>query len=91
MTALAAAPTIRREQSSSPGSAAVLTLERTASPDEVCDLIAAAGPLTVRDIAGGLAVSARQASASVQLMVRRNCLKQDEFRRYRLSGTCVMR
>jgi hypothetical protein len=58
---------------------------------EVCDLIEAAGPLTVRDIAGGLAVSVRQASASVQLMVRRNCLKQDEFRRYRLCGTCTDR
>ena len=91
MTAVAAAPTIHREGSFSPRSATVLTLERAASPDEVCELIEAAGPLTIRDIAGGLAVSIRQASASVQLMVRRNWLKQDEFRRYRLCGTCTER
>ena len=91
MTAVAAAPTIIREGSLSPRSAAVVTLECTASPDEVCDLIAAAGPLTVCDIAGGLAVSVRQASASVRLMAENGSLQRDEFRRYRLTGTCAMR
>ncbi len=65
--------------------------DRPLSTDEVCDLIDAAGPLTVRDIAGGLDVPLRQASASVHRLAQRNCLKQDEFRRYRLSGPCTAR
>jgi hypothetical protein len=62
---------------------------RCVSVDAVCDLIEAAGPLTVRDIAGGLDVPLRQASASVHRLARSNCLKQDEFRRYRLTRNCA--
>ena len=61
------------------------------SVDDVCDLLAAAGPLTVRDIAGGLAVPARQAASCVRRMVRERSLRRDEFGRYRLSGSGAMR
>jgi hypothetical protein len=56
------------------------------SVDEICDLIEAAGPLTLADIAGGLDRSLRQVSACVQRMVARRLLRRDEFRRYRLHG-----
>jgi hypothetical protein len=59
------------------------------SIDDICDLLDAAGPLTVRDIAGGLNVTIRQASACVQRMVLSHCLRRDEFRRYRRGETCA--
>ena len=61
------------------------------SIDEVCELIDATGPLTIRDIAGGLAVSLRSAVALVRRMVRIGALKRDEFGRYRLWGSSTMR
>ena len=63
----------------------------TVSVDEVADLIAAAGPLTLCDIAGGLAVPARRAAARVRQMVADRALKRDEFGRYRLAGALAMR
>jgi hypothetical protein len=51
---------------------------------EVCDLIDTAGPLTLRDIAGGLAVPVRRAAARVRQMVGAGALGRDEFGRYRL-------
>ena len=61
------------------------------SVDDICDLIDAAGPLALDDIAGGLNRSLRQVSACVQRMVQRRLLERDEFRRYRLRGACAMR
>jgi len=61
------------------------------SMDDVCDLIDAAGPLTIRDIAGGLAVSVHVVVARVRQMVRGGALKRDEFGRYRLWGRGSMR
>jgi hypothetical protein len=51
---------------------------------EVRDLIDAAGPLTLRDIACGLAVPVRRAAARVRQMVGAGALSRDEFGRYRL-------
>jgi hypothetical protein len=59
------------------------------SADEVCDLLAAAGPLTLRDIAGGLAVPARRAAGRIRQMLAGGTLKQDEFGRYRLGKAGV--
>jgi hypothetical protein len=59
---------------------------QTVSIVQVCDLIEAAGPLTIEHVAGGLDVSVPEASAFVRLMVMRGWLKQDEFGRYRLCG-----
>jgi hypothetical protein len=55
---------------------------------EVCDLIEAAGPLGLRDIAGGLDASIRAVAARVRRMLRNGTLKQDEWARYRLWGEC---
>lgn len=60
-----------------------------AAIDDIRELIAAAGPLSARDIAGGLGVSCRQAAASIRRMRRLSCLKRDEFDRYRLWSTCA--
>jgi hypothetical protein len=60
----------------------------TVSPDEVRELIDAAGPLTICDIAGGLAVSVRAAVPAVRRMLSSGCLRRDEFDRYRLWGGC---
>ena len=91
MTAVAAAPTIRRGLPWNPGSDQPRKVEHGVSPANVCDLIDAAGPLSVCDIAGGLAVPVLEASVTVRLMGRRHQLKQDEFRRYRLWGDCSTR
>jgi hypothetical protein len=56
---------------------------------EVCDLIEAAGPLTLCDIAGGLAVPVRRAAARIRQMVTDRALKLDEFGRYRITGVGV--
>jgi DNA-binding IclR family transcriptional regulator len=67
----------------------VRTIERSISLDEVCELIAAAGPLTVADIAGGLDAPAGQVAAYVQSMVGHGDLQEDEFGRYVLRGHCL--
>lgn len=59
--------------------------------DDVCDLIAAAGPLTLRDVAGGLAVPAARAAGCVSKMIAECLLEEDEFGRYQLAGACAMR
>jgi hypothetical protein len=59
------------------------------STDAVCDLIAAAGPLTLAHIAAGLGVPERIAETRIRSMLTRKQLKEDEFDRYRLSGTCA--
>jgi hypothetical protein len=56
------------------------------SVDDVCDLIEAAGPLTLCDIAGGLDVPARRVVARIRRLVAARLLKRDEFGRYRLMG-----
>jgi hypothetical protein len=61
------------------------------SIDDICELIDAAGPLTLRDIAGGLNAPLRQVSACVQAMVKRDWLNRDEFRRYRLCAELTPR
>jgi hypothetical protein len=68
--------------------AMVMTLERSSSAatDAVCDLIAAAGPLTANDIAGGLDVTVGAATRHVQSLVAAGSLREDEFGRYSLSG-----
>ena len=55
---------------------------------DVRDLIDAAGPLSLRDIAGGLDVSNYQAAALVHSMIEHNCLRQDEWERFRLPSAC---
>jgi len=54
------------------------------------DLLFAAGPLTIADIAGGLAVTVHEASLAVAALRSRDCLCQDvdEWGRYRLASTC---
>jgi hypothetical protein len=58
----------------------VQTLERGIAPS-VCDLIDAAGPLSLRDIAAGLDVSLHQASNVVGWMLEHDCLREDEWDR----------
>jgi hypothetical protein len=69
----------------------VMTLERSsiaqdAAQAAVCDLIAAAGPLTATDIAGGLDVDFATAAGYVQSLAASGALREDEFGRYSLSG-----
>jgi hypothetical protein len=71
-----------------PRGVVMYTRERKVDSVEVVELIEAAGPLTLQDIAGGLDVSLGQASVVVQTMLDRNCLKQDEWERHRIWGEC---
>ena len=48
---------------------------------DVFDLLAAAGPLTTGDIAGGLGVPEREAAGVVRLMLDRDWLRPDEWGR----------
>ena len=63
---------------------------RTASVsvDRVRELLDAAGPLSLRDIAGGLNVAVRDAATVVRWMLDRGWLVHDEWERHRLSGPC---
>jgi len=61
-----------------------------ASDEEVRDLIAAAGPLTLCDIAGGLSASAAAAATCVRRMLRARQLRRDEFGRYQLREAAAM-
>lgn len=58
----------------------------TVAASEISDLIDAAGPLTISDIAAGLATPVCTAVARVRPMVRAGQLSRDEFGRYRLHG-----
>lgn len=62
---------------------------REVAAEDVRDLIDAAGPLTLRDIAGGLDVPLRLAAERVRRMVAGRTLTRDEFGRYRLWGACA--
>jgi hypothetical protein len=61
----------------------VRTVERRVSTSDVRDLIDAAGPLTLRDIAGGLDVPERRAARVVATMTKGDRLQQDEWGRWR--------
>jgi hypothetical protein len=54
------------------------------STDSVADLLRAAGPLSVEDIAGGLGVSVREAQVVVWRMVDDDCVRPDEWQRMKL-------
>ena len=59
---------------------------RAITAADVQDLLEAAGPLSLRDIAGGLQVSEREAEVRVASMVAAGALGADEWGRYRLRG-----
>ena len=54
------------------------------SADGVADLLRAAGPLSVEDIAGGLGASVRDVQAIVWRMVDEDCVRPDEWQRMKL-------
>ena len=56
------------------------------SPGAVRDLLDAAGPLSLRDIAAGLGVPMQRASHIVSWMLDHDCLRQDEWRRHTVRG-----
>ena len=62
--------------------------ERPVSAEEVESLIQAAGPLSVRDIAGGLGVTVAAALSAVRGMIVGDCLRQDEWGRLSLAPGC---
>lgn len=55
---------------------------------EVCDLIDAAGPLTISDLAAGLGAGVRETGVLVDWLERHGDLRRDEWDRFRLSGMC---
>jgi hypothetical protein len=55
---------------------------------DICELIDAAGPLTVDDLAAGLRVGSRETRALVGWLERNGDLRQDEWGRFALAGTC---
>lgn len=56
---------------------------------DVIDLLNAAGPLTVSNIAGALDVAPSAADATVRQMLARRCLRFDEWHRCSLAGACA--
>lgn len=67
-------------------SAPIGAYARDRATEDVIDLIAAAGPLSASNIAGGLGVSEQEAAARVRALVSRGDLRSDEWGRHRLSG-----
>ncbi len=61
---------------------------KRASVRDVCALLEYAGPLTVRDIAGGLNTPEREAVQVVEWMASNEYVKPDEWGRLRLWGDC---
>ncbi|MBI5288622.1 MAG: hypothetical protein HY873_06585 [Chloroflexi bacterium] len=55
------------------------------SSHDVRDLIDAAGPLSLRDIAGGLDAPLARVAGLVARMLAQGCLRQDEWGRHRRS------
>ena len=55
---------------------------------DVCELIDAAGPLTVGDIAGGLNAQVAQVMPVVEFLMGKNSLRVDEWDRLQLTGEC---
>lgn len=64
----------------------LMTGALTVSAGDVRDLIDAAGPLSLRDIAAGLGVPVYRAATIVNWMLEHDCLQQDEWRRHTLRG-----
>ena len=60
----------------------VTDITRGRAVAEICDLIEAAGPLALWDIAGGLDVPVAAATVVVQSMVSGGCLREDEWGRF---------
>jgi hypothetical protein len=54
--------------------------------EDVFDLLAAAGSLTVGEIAGGLDVAVAEVAPCVRSLVRAGDLREDEYGRYRVVG-----
>jgi predicted transcriptional regulator len=50
--------------------------------NDVCELIEAAGPLSIRDLAGGLNLPLPEVAAQVRRMASEERLQQDEWERY---------
>ncbi|HXK33951.1 MAG TPA: hypothetical protein VNM91_08085 [Dehalococcoidia bacterium] len=65
--------------------------ERFLTAADVCQLIDAAGPLTVGDLAQGLGAGARDTQVLVEWLERNGELRRDEWDRFRLSGMCKRR
>ncbi len=64
---------------------------RSLNPEDVVDLLEAAGSLTVGDIAGGLDVPVAEIAHLVSSLVGGGDLREDEFGRYRLAGGYLQR
>jgi hypothetical protein len=61
------------------------------STDAVADLLRAAGPLSVEDIAGGLGAPLREVRAVVRQMVDDDCVLPDEWQRMKLQRQSAAR
>jgi len=70
------------------GDALVHAWEPAVSSHDICDLLGAAGPLSLDDIAGGLGVPARQAAMIARWMLDHGLLEQDEWDRFMLRIDC---
>ena len=60
----------------------VIDVARRPAVADICDLIEAAGPLALCDIAGGLDVPVAVASPVVQSMIADACVREDEWGRF---------
>ena len=79
-------PAPRRLQQAAVAPRVTATTTPRVSASDVRDLIEAAGPLSMRDIAGGLGVTEREAASVIRWMADAGELKQDEWGRLRLWG-----
>lgn len=61
--------------------------QRRAAAGDVRDLIDAAGPLSLRDIAGGTGIAPHEAAQIVAHMVAHGVLRRDEWGRHSLRAT----
>jgi len=55
---------------------------------DVLALLDAAGPLGASDIAGGLTATVREVTRVVRRLVEADCLRTDEWGRFRAWGAC---
>jgi hypothetical protein len=67
-------------------SAPIATFVRHQAVEDVCELIAAAGPLTVEQVARGLSITEPDAAVRVRSLEARGDVRPDEWGRYRLAG-----
>jgi hypothetical protein len=82
---MAAATETTRYSTMSHGGTAVLARDtRIHDPrdNDVCELIDAAGPLALHDLAGGLNVPVSELAGRVRRMVSEGRLRQDEWARF---------